>query len=285
MKRTVRLKEWGVNVDIFNAVAAEYRKLCDTTLEEGPFRLRTDEHGFIKNAIEIRSEAPPIVFLGDSLVECCYVHEGYRLTDRVQQELSAALRFDGAVINAGMTGATSLHSLFVLLTKVLPLRPSTVILMNGGMNIDCGFQRSSFWSRVPYLTPYVFEDESAAHIAEANDSPDFLDRGKLLKIIETTCVAFGIRFAMATFAHRIGDQHALTTYGDDFMRSRDLFRDINATTRHFCQENNIALIDIEASFDAADGVLYDRMHLNKSGCERVGRFVSDRIVETHLLDL
>jgi hypothetical protein len=156
MIRNIRLKEWGTYLNMERAPVAANFANADETLEPGPFRFRTDENGFISSGFETNPEDPAIVVLGDSVVECMFLHEGSRLTDKTE----LALRSRGAgfrVLNGGTTGSSTLHLLNSLVTKVLPLRPSAVVMMSGIMDLDCVTDAASFWTTNPYLTPLKLE--------------------------------------------------------------------------------------------------------------------------------
>lgn len=278
MRRTIRLKEWGVGVDAQRTPDRGSIERSDASLGEQSVRLRTDGDGFIASGLDDSDARGDIVVLGDSVVECMYLHEGQRLTDRCQ----AALRERGRrlrVRNGGMSGATSLHALMAILAKVVPLRPRAVVVLNGVIDIDAGLKPRGFWSRDAYLDPLKWEtDPAPPPPAEASVPLDLSQRAPLLELIGAACDRFGLALAFATFPHRGLDAYALER-GAWFEGLRELRRAVNADTRAHCAAAGRPCIDLEARFEGRADLFYDQFHLNHAGAAIVGAALADGLAD------
>ena len=100
-----------------------------------------------------------LVFLGGSTTECYWVDEesrfpalaGKLLGDRIGKRVNS--------LNAGVSGANTLHMLYVLLSKVIPLRPDVVVLMENVNDVNMMLFTGSYWS--DHRTRSVIEEEEA----------------------------------------------------------------------------------------------------------------------------
>lgn len=268
MRRTIRLKEWGVDVDVQRTPDPGSIERSDSSLGTGPVRFRTDGDGFIASGLDDSDSVGDIVVLGDSVVECMYLHEGQRLTDRCQ----AGLRARGRCLrvrNGGMSGCTSLHLLTMLLAKIVPLRPRAVVILNGVIDIDAGLSPAGFWSRDPFLDPFKWEADPAPPPERSRRPLDLSQRAPLLELIGTVCDRFGLALAFATFPHRGPDAYALER-GAWFEGLRELRRAMNADTRAHCAGAGRTCIDLEARFEGRADLFYDQFHLNHAGAGIVG---------------
>jgi len=127
------------------------------SLEEKQYSFRTDADGFV---LPSRVHADPqltLVFLGGSTTECYWVDEGRRFPPLAGKLLGERLgrRVNG--LNAGVSGANTLHLLFVLLSKVIPLRPDVVVLMENVNDVNIMLFTGSYWSG--HRTRSVIEEQ------------------------------------------------------------------------------------------------------------------------------
>jgi len=103
--------------------------ISDPLVRKG-YRFRVDKDGFIMPSKIHDNPQLTLVFLGGSPTECSYVDEENRFPYLVGRlvENKTGLRTDS--YNAGKGGNTSLHSLDVLLNKVILLKPDVTIMMH-----------------------------------------------------------------------------------------------------------------------------------------------------------
>ena len=129
------------------------------------YRLEVDDDGFIAPSKVHDDPDVVIAFLGGSTTECMLVDEDKRFPHLVGRLLEPEL---GKVnsYNCAKAGAHSLHSLLVLMVKVLPLQPDAVVMMHAGNDLIILMYEGTYWSenrdkrmvaeyRAPRETPTV----------------------------------------------------------------------------------------------------------------------------------
>lgn len=122
-------------------------------------RLRTDDLGYIEPSLVHQEADWTVVFLGGSTTECLYVDERRRFPYLVGRLLEAG-RPGLAVnsVNAGVPGNDSLHSLTVLVNKIVPLRPDAVVIMHNINDLAVLVHAGTYWNQLPTRAPVVRED-------------------------------------------------------------------------------------------------------------------------------
>lgn len=128
--------------------------ISDGLVKKGyPFRI--DENGFIMPSKIHPDPQLTLAFLGGSTTECAYVDEENRFPYLVGRllEKKTGLRTDS--YNAGKAGNTSLHSLDVLLNKVIPVKPDVAIMMHNVNDLAVLIFEKTFWTKNPYRSPLV----------------------------------------------------------------------------------------------------------------------------------
>jgi hypothetical protein len=128
--------------------------ISDSLVKKGyPFRI--DANGFIMPSKIHPDPQLTLAFLGGSTTECAYVDEENRFPYLVGRlvESKTGLRTDS--YNAGKAGNTSLHSLDVLLNKVIPVKPDVAIMMHNVNDLAVLLFEKTYWTKNPYRSPLV----------------------------------------------------------------------------------------------------------------------------------
>jgi lysophospholipase L1-like esterase len=154
--RYLVMREWKRNTDYQFSPSAERRRHPDGGLQE-TYPMATDKEGFIEPARRHQQPDLNIVFLGGSTTECMYVAPDNRFPLLTALKLEQALDLKINGINAGMSGNNSMHSLLLLLGKVVPLRPDFVVLMHGINDIGALSSNGTYWIKSDSLR--LFEEE------------------------------------------------------------------------------------------------------------------------------
>lgn len=146
--RHTRLREHPVLSLTYRTPTHEY--LVDTEgLVAREYKMEIDSQGYVSPS-NIHAVADfSIVFLGGSTTECMYMDEMDRFPFLVGRilEHQTALRVNS--INAGVSGNHSLHSINILLTKILPARPRVVCLMHNINDMGTLMLLGTYWNNNP----------------------------------------------------------------------------------------------------------------------------------------
>lgn len=161
--RSIRLREsppllsnylWPLKNDLEVSDALKCKK----------YLFRIDKNGFL-----IPSEIYPnpdkvIVFLGGSTTECSFIDEEKRFPYQVGCLLEQKLDQKINSYNGGNAGNNSMHSLFVLMSKVIPLKPTAVIMMHNINDLIMLLYEGSYYSTNPTKSIIITEDYSSLHL-------------------------------------------------------------------------------------------------------------------------
>jgi hypothetical protein len=111
-----------------------------------PVYLRVDEQGFLRPS---RVHARPdltLAFLGGSTTECRVVPEEERFPYLVGRRLEEAFKVQVNSYNAARSGNNSLHSLNILLHKLIPLHPDIVVMMHNINDLVALLYEKTYWN-------------------------------------------------------------------------------------------------------------------------------------------
>jgi len=115
-------------------------------LEQIDYEINIDKDGFIKTGNQVESNPDiKILFLGGSTTETLYVPEMNRFPSVVERSLRSKLTQTINVFNGGVSGNNSMHSIFVLLAKGIPLEPNYVVLMHNINDFALLSKTESYW--------------------------------------------------------------------------------------------------------------------------------------------
>ena len=112
-----------------------------TALIKKPYLFRTDENGFIVGPKDFvnKGEEVSIIFLGGSTTECLYVDEDKRFPYLVSENLSIR------VLNGGVSGNHTMHSLMSMIGKGIPYKPKYIVLLHGINDLGILYKTLSYW--------------------------------------------------------------------------------------------------------------------------------------------
>jgi hypothetical protein len=124
-------------------------------LVQKPYRVRTDARGFLLPYNRYDKPDLTLVFLGGSTVACIYVEEENRFPYLVGTLLAEKTGKKITSLNSGVGGNNSLHSLDILLNKLIPLRPDIVVMMHNINDLVALIYDGTYWSKNPTRSAIV----------------------------------------------------------------------------------------------------------------------------------
>ena len=124
-------------------------------LERKKYTLRVDENGYIIPS-QIHPEADlTIVFLGGSTTECLYMDEDDRFPYQVGRLIERDLKLKVNSYNSGKAGNNSLHSIDILLNKVMFINPDIVVMMHNINDLIILLFEKSYWNNNKMKSPII----------------------------------------------------------------------------------------------------------------------------------
>jgi len=124
-------------------------------LVQKPYRVRTDAQGFMLPCNHYEKPDLTLVFLGGSTVACIYVEEENRFPYLAGRLLEERTGKKITSMNSGVGGNNSLHSLDILLNKLIPLRPDIVVMMHNLNDLVALIYDKTYWSKNPSRQPII----------------------------------------------------------------------------------------------------------------------------------
>jgi lysophospholipase L1-like esterase len=143
--RAIALREYRPNMK--ESLHAGNKEVHYDTLVLKDYLLRIDNDGFIIPSKEYSNPDISMVFLGGSTTECRFVEEENRFPYLTGLLIERKLGIKINSYNAGRSGNNSLHSLDILLNKVLPLKPDIVVLMENINDLSILLHEKSYWNK------------------------------------------------------------------------------------------------------------------------------------------
>jgi hypothetical protein len=276
MPRAIRLKEFPQNTEIVNTPPDWYVAARDPSLVQQPYRIKTDDNGFILPEPLGKQNCPVIIFLGDSVLEGMFSLPEDRICSRTQALLEREKGLDVVILNSGYSGATALHSFNTFMNKIIPLRPSVVVLMTGMIDFDVALAKASFWSRDCWVEPIIeIGKDSQFRDEEKWSEPCFENQARLMTMFAAASRIFELPVWFTTLAHRqiFAGPYVEKAFKnrDDFGREVNRRRAVNEVTRQTALRNNIPLFDLERDLADRNDIFYDMYHLNAVGGEAVAQ--------------
>jgi hypothetical protein len=153
-RRYINLREMPPCVDTVDVPPDKAVRESDGLVQK-PYRVRTDANGFMLPYNHYKKPDKTLVFLGGSTVACIYVDEESRYPYLVGQILARRTGKKITSINSGVGGNNSLHSLDILLNKIIPLHPDIVIMMHNINDLVTLIYDGTYWGKNPTRKPIV----------------------------------------------------------------------------------------------------------------------------------
>ena len=154
VKRFIKLREFEPGYAEVLLPSLQAMAQSDTLVRR-PYIIRVDENGFIMPAKVHEHPDLTLVFLGGSTTEDIYDDENNRFPYLVGHLLEERTGLRVNSFNAAKSGNDSLHSLDVLLNKVVPLKPDLVAMMHNINDLSILLFEKSYWNRNPSRSPLI----------------------------------------------------------------------------------------------------------------------------------
>ncbi|MCE3255462.1 MAG: hypothetical protein K0R25_956 [Rickettsiaceae bacterium] len=290
-ERNIRLRELNPNRDYVRIPDGKFE-----TLEDKKYILRSDKDGMVKPSFIHKNPDLQIFFLGGSTTECETVDEEFRfpyLTGRLLEEkLKAKINSD----NAARSGNNSLHSINILINKILPYNPDIVVMMHSINDLTSLFYEGSYWNDNKTIAPISCakkHSDSKKNYDQWEGSNwqqkvvnDKAEQDKLVKMFKENLKIFinvsrakNITPVLMTQANRVENK-------PDFTSGRGLQTDIvykklytrfNQTIRDIGKAENILVIDLARKIPSDKKYIYDPVHLNKAGSVMAAEEIAEKL--------
>jgi hypothetical protein len=153
-RRYINLREILPGIDTVDVPPDRAVRDSDGLVQK-PYRVRTDARGFMLPYTRYDQPDLTLVFLGGSTVACIYVEEENRFPYLVGNLLAEKTGKRITSLNSGVGGNNSLHSLDILLNKLIPVQPDVVVMMHNINDLVALIYDGTYWSQNPTRSAIV----------------------------------------------------------------------------------------------------------------------------------
>lgn len=162
VQRHIRLRERPPLLSMISKPSDDFMLTVDSLIQK-PYQLRTDNNGFILPNRKYEKADKIIVFIGGSTTESMYVEEKSRFPylSGLLIEKKSGLHITS--YNSGVAGNNSLHSIDILINKIIPLKPDIVIMMHNANDLTMLLYLKSYWNNHWSRSPIITDDKSASY--------------------------------------------------------------------------------------------------------------------------
>jgi lysophospholipase L1-like esterase len=157
-RRYVRLREHPPGEKLIRFPDPSYLRATDS-LDVRGYPWEIDEDGFILPSGVHSAPDLRIVFLGGSTTECMFVTPEKRFPFLVGRLLEEPLGEKVNSYNGGVSGNNTLHSINILINKVVPMKPDIVVLMENVNDLTILLYEGGYWNENPTRSPLVVVNE------------------------------------------------------------------------------------------------------------------------------
>ncbi len=268
--RFIKLREHAPNTVRMERPSRNYiSHIAPNSVERKYYRVATDQHGFIGPS-EIHAQPDiKIVFLGGSTTECLYMEEEQRFPYLVGRQLETALHQKVNTYNGGVSANESLHSLNILLNKVLPMKPQMVVFMHNINDLVVLRSQGTYWyphslkshvqNAKTLLTRYEFPEN--AH--QATEQALIAEFSKNLRTFISICRIRDIQPVLMTQANRVENDA--------------LYHRFNEVIREVAKQEEVLMIDLAQAIPKDSAYLYDSYHYTAKGAALAASTISQQL--------
>jgi hypothetical protein len=153
--RYIRLREYPPLLNIKESIPDNYIKLISDSLTPKKYILRTDENGFIIPSRIYNDPDLTLVFLGGSTTECLYLEEENRFPYLIGRLIQKDTGLKVNSYNSARSGNNSLHSIDILLNKVIPIKPNITVMMHNINDLSILLHEKTYWNKNIFRSPLV----------------------------------------------------------------------------------------------------------------------------------
>ncbi len=154
VKRFIKLREFEPGYADVLLPSPEAMTISDT-LARRKYLIRVDEKGFIMPSKVHEHPELTLVFLGGSTTECIYDDENNRFPYLAGRLIEAQTHLKVNSYNAAKSGNNSLHSINILLNKVVDLEPDLVVMMHNINDLSILLFERTYWNKHPSRSPLI----------------------------------------------------------------------------------------------------------------------------------
>jgi len=258
--RFIKLREHEPNRSKPNRPSRNYVKNIPGQLERRYYPMDIESNGFIAPSAVHEQPDIKIVFLGGSTTECKYMDAEQRFPYVVGRLLEDKLGYKVNSYNGGVSANESMHSINILLNKVLPMKPDVVVMMH---NIN---DLVMLRLHGDYYYPHSLKShlQTAENIFTRVEYPVPLSKIDESKIVQ----AFQRNLELFLFICQLNQVQPVLMTQANRVENDELYHRFNQMIRDTASSHHVLLIDLAKKMPNTLEVMYDHYHYTKEGSKQ-----------------
>ncbi|MGB0403677.1 MAG: SGNH/GDSL hydrolase family protein [Salibacteraceae bacterium] len=297
--RSIRMRER--QPEFFQCITPNYEQLSNSdALIEKEYCLTTDSNGFIQPSRIHSSPEISIVFLGGSTTECEFVSEKVRFPYLTGRLIESKLDKKTNSYNAACSGNNIMHSIDLLLHKVIPINPDIVVLMHAVNDWNVLVGEKTYWNS-HHSKSLIIDPRSESIFKKKNGSISESDTAENYNLERIVFEYFQAQNLFVDICERYHIQPVLMTQSSRFTNEGDeiihkgirkfnkergysysdskLLQDtLNSITRTTAIQRGILLIDLDKEIPKTKEFMYDIVHYHDQGSKAIAAIISDSLI-------
>ena len=271
VKRFIKLREHEPNKSKPDRPSRNYIKNIPGYLERRYYAMDIEPNGFIAPSAVHEVPDIKIVFLGGSTTECLYMDADKRFPYLVGRLLEDKLGLKVNSYNGGVSANESMHSINILLNKVLPMKPDMVVMMHNINDLVM----------LRLHGDYHYPNSLKSHLQTARNIFTRVEYPAALGTIEEDNIvqAFQKNLAMFISICKINQVQPVLMTQANRVEQDDLYHRFNQIIREVANINNIVLVDLAKHMPKTLDVIYDHYHYTELGSRLSAEVIASQLLE------
>lgn len=280
MKKYIRLKEQQAKKTVIHLPNETYCEIRPNLDKKLKYVINTDENGFIKTGNNFSSQEK-IFLLGDSFVESMYSSEYLRMSSCLERKLITNNMYY-QVINAGVSGATSLNILNLIINKIVKFKPKMVVIFIPTNDVYANNYIDGFWNDTKRFSN-IFPPTGKSFFDNKLTENKISEITNIYKLIIEACKLFKIDIIISAspFVDKY-DKDFYKVLEASFNDAKKKRKKIYNEVFKICQDMGVKFF--ESKNYADDSCFYDDVHLNDKGGIVFSNLIFDNIKDSLDID-
>tara|TARA_R110002110_G_scaffold383245_4_gene594678 strand:+ start:36800 stop:37837 length:1038 start_codon:yes stop_codon:yes gene_type:complete len=272
VKRFIKLREHEPNKSKPDRPSRNYVKNIPGHLERRYYAMDIESNGFIAPSAVHEQPDIKVVFLGGSTTECLYMDADKRFPYLVGRLLEKKLGLKVNSYNGGVSANESMHSINILLNKVLPMKPDMVVMMH---NINDLVMLRLHGN-------YHYPNSLKSHLQTAKNVFTHVEYPKGLEAIENEKIAQAFQKNLEMFIAicKIHQTQPVLMTQANRVEDDDLYHRFNQIIRETANKNKIILIDLAKHIPKSLDLIYDHYHYTEIGSNQSAEIIASHLQES-----
>lgn len=270
--RFIKLREHPPLANEQHRPTRNYIKNIPGQLVRKYYPMNIDQNGFIGPS-EIHTDPDiKIVFLGGSTTECMYMEETERFPYLVGRALEDKLQLKVNSYNGGVSANESMHSINILLNKVLPMKPTIVVMMHNINDLAMLRLHGHYW----------YQNSLKSHVQTAKNIYTRYEYLASKEGVTPSEIKESFRKNLETFiaiskVHEI--KPVLMTQANR-VENDPLYQELNQLIREVGKAQGVMVIDLAANVPTGLEYMMDSYHYTAKGSQKVAEYISAQLEST-----